>query len=129
MELYRKRPADKPEKSVDDIVSRNVMERLRKDPPGGGAQAHNKGGAKVDDADLIASMAKRLSVLEKDLRERNSQLQRVQHENEHLKGKLKATEEELARRASASLGAPGPAPQADDSAQVAHLKSENTRLR
>jgi len=55
---------------------------------GGHPTKDDRGGSRIDDGDLIASMAKRLSTLEKNLRECTSQLARSHGENESLKSKV-----------------------------------------
>lgn len=121
--LYRKRiqPAAT---NVDDLVSRNALNALKRDPPPRPAPDHKAaGGASVEASDLISSMAKRLSGLERDMKERQTLLQQVQADNSALKGKLKVAEEEISRRALAAIDPK------DDSAAVMHLRSENLRLR
>ncbi len=43
---------------------------------------------RIDDADLVASMAKRLSLLEKDLKAKARELERIQAENESLRSRV-----------------------------------------
>ncbi|GAX86112.1 hypothetical protein CEUSTIGMA_g13524.t1 [Chlamydomonas eustigma] len=112
------------ENSVDDIISRNVLQKLKKDPP----PRHDlKHGGKPEEIDLVTSMAKRLAVLEKEMKEKTAFMKRVQAENDALKSKLKVAEEEIQRRV-ASAPTPG-ASGSEESSGVAHLKSENARLR
>ncbi|KAF5839235.1 hypothetical protein DUNSADRAFT_1269 [Dunaliella salina] len=122
---------------VEDVMQRNALAGLRKDPPSGGVPAfqrasggahlkEDKGRPGIDDGDLIASMAKRLSTLEKNLRECTTQLSRSYSENESLKSKLRVAEEEIARHALSAVD--GPVPPADGPA-LQHLRAENSRLR
>jgi hypothetical protein len=57
---------------------------LQAKPSGTGAGAKDT----IADADLIASMAKRLTVLESNLRDRNNLLQKAQADNEALRSKV-----------------------------------------
>jgi hypothetical protein len=59
---------------------------LQAKPSGTGAGSKDT----IEDADLIASMAKRLTVLEANLRDRNNLLQKAQADNEALRGKVSA---------------------------------------
>ncbi|GFR47077.1 hypothetical protein Agub_g8764, partial [Astrephomene gubernaculifera] len=137
-QLYRKRISPASGTNVDDLVSKNVLAQLRRDPPprlpahnehgkpptsgGNGAMGGGLGGG-VEASDLISSMAKRLAALEREMKERQNLLQQVQADNASLKIKLKAAEEEVAKRALAALE------QRNDSPAVMHLRSENARLR
>ncbi len=94
--LYRKRISPAPASNVDDIVSKNVLAQLRRDPPPR-PPAHldaPKGGAgpkpePLEASDLISSMAKRLAALEREMKERQALVQQVQTDNAALKSKLK----------------------------------------
>ncbi|KXZ46755.1 hypothetical protein GPECTOR_41g720 [Gonium pectorale] len=128
--LYRKRISASSASNVDDMVSKNVLAQLRRDPPprppshppkSSGGGAGSSGG--VDASDLLSSMAKRLAALEREMKERQAQLQQVQVDNAALKTKLKAAEEEVAKRAMAAIEP------RDDSPAVMHLRAENARLR
>ncbi|GLC38226.1 hypothetical protein PLESTB_001085400 [Pleodorina starrii] len=156
-QLYRKRISPSTGTNVDDLVSKNVLAQLRRDPPprppahgqgdhhskpgtaaggsGSGGAAGSGGGSSgstgavpaksggVEAADLIATMAKRLGALEREMKERQSLLQQVQADNAMLKNKLKVAEEEIAKRALAAIEP------RDDSPAVMHLRAENSRLR
>ncbi|KAG2443096.1 hypothetical protein HYH02_009510 [Chlamydomonas schloesseri] len=144
-QLYRKSRIQgaAPSNNVDDLVSKNVLAQLRRDPPPrpppaahdvGKAGSKPAGGVScgggvgrgdpVEASDLISSMAKRLAALERDMKERQVALQAVQADNVALKSKLKVAEEEIAKRALAALDGPR-----DDAPAVMHLRSENARLR
>ncbi|KAG2427986.1 hypothetical protein HXX76_011972 [Chlamydomonas incerta] len=145
-QLYRKSRIQGavPSSNVDDLVSKNVLAQLRRDPPprpppavhdvgkaggrpaggGGGSSGGGGRGDPVEASDLISSMAKRLAALEREMKERQVALQAVQADNTALKSKLKVAEEEIAKRALAALDPPR-----DDSPAVMHLRSENARLR
>ncbi|GLI61007.1 hypothetical protein VaNZ11_003269, partial [Volvox africanus] len=151
-QLYRKRILPATSSNVDDLVSKNVLSQLRRDPPprppvhghadngksGTGGSSGSTGvsgiggvgggmgqtkGAPVEASDLISTMAKRLGALEREMKERQSLLQQVQADNTMLKNKLKVAEEEIAKRALAAIEP------RDDSAAVMHLRAENARLR
>ncbi|KAG2488049.1 hypothetical protein HYH03_013354 [Edaphochlamys debaryana] len=148
--LYRKRIAPTPSPTnVDDLVSKNVLAQLRRDPPPRPPAAHHAPGAYdgasrpsagpggpssanngVEGADLIASMAKRLAALERDMKERGKLLEQVQADNTSLKGKLRVAEEEIAKRALAAIEPRGGGGgEGGDASAVMHLRSENSRLR
>jgi hypothetical protein len=100
-QLYRKRIAPAAGSNVDDLVSKNVLAHLRRDPPprppvhthgehlrptpsGGSHTAAASGGSitagqggNVEASDLISSMAKRLGILERESKERQGLLQQV----------------------------------------------------
>ncbi|GIL94928.1 hypothetical protein Vretimale_1036 [Volvox reticuliferus] len=152
-QLYRKRISPATSSDVDDLVSKNVLAQLRRDPPprppaqghadhgklgiggssgstgAGGGMGRAGGGAgltkggTVEASDLISTMAKRLGALEREMKERQSLLQQVQADNILLKNKLRVAEEEIAKRALAAIEP------RDDSAAVMHLRAENARLR
>ncbi|KAJ9527692.1 hypothetical protein QJQ45_025966 [Haematococcus lacustris] len=135
-ELYRKRPDKLASRAPDDIMSRNVLAQMRKDPP----PAVKLGAVKeaVDSGDLVASMAKRLTLLESSLRKANTALAHSRKEVEQLTTKLHAAEAELAlhtlqnpivgNASSSSSSSSSSNVKAEDASTVAQLRLESQQL-
>eukprot|EP00798_Chlamydomonas_sp_ICE-L_P025153 gene25153-10784_t len=131
LQLYRKSRIAPVEEPLDDMVSKNIIGALKRDPPPKVPAAKPKGSGDVD-THLLTSMARRLAVLERDTKDRTLSLNSLRLENEALKKKLKVAEDEIQSRALTAISTPTISSDVDPHAVtpvVTHLRSENARLR